>query len=141
MNIRDADHVARCCSLRSLDKDGRPGPGAFELKNKDDGCLSVTWLEHFGKQSVADNIPPAREELCENYTIRNGGKLAVLNVGAAKRAIRLTHGIDISVRKNPRDRYLSHACIEGYPTNDVAVATTLSDMVGEDCLYEGCTTD
>ncbi len=89
MNVCDADHVARCCSPRPLDEDKIRGHGAFELKNKDGSCLSVTWLEHFEKQSVADNIPPAREGLCENYKTMNGSKLAVLNVRITKRAIKL----------------------------------------------------
>lgn len=62
-------------------------------------------------------------------------------VGVAKRAIKLTHGIDINVRKHPRDKYSSHTCIEGYSANNEEVTTTLSDMVREDCLYLGCTTD
>lgn len=139
-NINDIEHIVRCCPQRYLDHEGKPEFMAFKIQPKDQGCLSVVWLEHFGKQTVADNIPLARDELCKNYKTTNDNKLAVLNVGVMKQTIKQTHGIDINVRTDP-DEYPSHACIEGYPTNDEAVATTLSDMARDGRLYPGCPHD
>ena len=133
-DIRDADHVARCCPKRKLEDDGTPAPGAFELRDGDKGCLSVNWLECFGGKTVADNIPHARKELRRHYITRKSGRLAVLNVGVAKRAVKETLEVDISVRSDPRDDHMSHACVE-YPANDNEVATTLSEMVGERDVY------
>lgn len=87
-DIQDADHVARCCTKRKQEDDGRPAPGAFELKDDDKGCLSVNWLEYFGEKTVADNIPHARKELSMHYKTKKSYRLAVLNVGVAKRAVK-----------------------------------------------------
>lgn len=133
-DIRDADHVARCCPKRKLADDGTPAPGAFELRDDDKGCLSVNWLECFGGKTVADNIPYARKELRRHYKTKRSGRLAVLNVGVARRAVKETLKVDISVRSDPRDDHRSHACV-GYPANDNEVATTLSEMVGERDVY------
>lgn len=130
-DIRDADHVARCCSLRKLEDDGTPAPGAFLLRNSDNGCLSVNWLECFGKGNVDDNIPHARAELRRHYKTKKSGRLAVLNVGAAKRAVKVAREVDISVRSDPRDDHQSHACVGWHAANNYDVAMTLSEMVGE----------
>lgn len=134
-DIRDADHVARYCSQRNLNADGMPGPDAFKLRDRDNGCLSVNWLECFGEGNVADNIPHARAELRRHYETKESGRLAVLNVGVAKRAVKATREVDISIRRDPRDGHRSHACVGGYPTNDNDVAMTLSEMIGEGDMY------
>ena len=134
-DIRGADHVARYCPKRKLEDDGTPAPGAFELRDNDEGCLSVNWLECFGGKTVADNIPYAREELRRHYTTKKSGKLAVLNVDVARRAVKETLKVDISVRSDPQDDHRSHACVGGYSTNNNDVATTLSEMVGERDMY------
>ena len=136
-DIRDADHIARCCPRRKIEEDGTPAPGAFILrdKDKDEDCLSVNWLECFGDGNVADNIPHVRAELRKHYETREGFKLAVLNVGVAKRAVKTTREVDISVKKDPRDDHRSHACVGGYITNNNDVATTLSEMVRKNDMY------
>lgn len=134
-DICDADHIARCCSPRSLEEDGTPSPDAFKLRDRDKGCLSVNWLECFGEQNVIENIPHVRKELSRHYVTKKSGGLAVLNVGIAKRAIKTTNEVDISVRRDPLDDYLSHACVGGYTTNNNEVATTLSEMVGRNDMY------
>lgn len=133
-DIGDADHVARYCSPRKLEEDGTPAPGAFKLRDSDNCCLSVNWLEYFEAQSIDDNISYARRELCQ-LDLKKNGRLAVLNVGMAKRATKTTNKVDISVRRDPHNGYRSHACIGGYPANDNEVATTLSEMVGEGNMY------
>ena len=134
-DIRDADHVARYCSPRKLESDGTPAPGAFRLRDRDNGCLSVNWLECFGEGSVDDNIPHVRAELRRHYETKDSGRLAVLNVGMAKRAVRETREVDISVRRDPLDGHRSHACVGGYRANNYDVATTLSEMVGEHDMH------
>lgn len=134
-DIQDADHVARYCPRRKLEDDGTPAPGAFELRDDDGGCLSVNWLECFGGKTVADNIPHARKELRRHYETKKSGRLAVLKVGVAKRAVMETPKVDISVRSDPRDEYRSHACVGWYAANNSDVATTLSEMVGECDMY------
>lgn len=134
-DIGDADHVARYCSPRKLEEDGTPAPGAFRLRDLDDCCLSVNWLECFEGQSVDVNIQHVRKELRKHYKTKKSGKLAVLNVGAAKRATKTTNKVDISVGRDPQDGYRSHACVGGYSTTNNEVATTLSEMVGEGDMY------
>ena len=114
--------------LRKLDKDGLPSPGAFKLRDRDNGCLSVNWLEYFGKGDIANNIQHVRKELRNHYKTKKSGRLAVLNVGMAKSAVMTTCKVDIHIRSDPRDGHRSHACVE-YPANDNDVATTLSEMV------------
>lgn len=139
VDINDADHVARYCSPRKIEEDGTPAPDAFRLRDSDNCCLSVNWLECFRGQSIVDNILHVRSELCRHRELKKHGRLAVLNVGKAKRAIKITNKLDISVRGDPRDNHRSHACIGGYPTNNNEVAMTLSEMVGEDDMY--CSTE
>ena len=134
-DIHDADHIARCCSRRKLEDDGTPAPAAFRLRDSDNGCLSVNWLECFGEGNVADNIPHVRAELRRHYRTKKSSRLAVLNVGVAKRAVQTTLKVDISVRPDPQDGHRSHACVGGYPANNDDVATTLSEMVGESDVY------
>ena len=132
-DIRDADHIARYCSRRKLEDDGTPAPAAVRLR--DSGCLYVNWLECFGDGNVADNIPHARAELHRHYETKKSGRLAVLKVGMAKRAVKTTRKVDISVRSDPRDGHRSHACVGGYSANNDDVATTLAEMVGESDMY------
>lgn len=132
-DIHDADHIARYCSLRKLEDNGTPV--AFRLRDNDNNCLSVNWLECFGEGNVAGNIPHARAELRKHYKTKKSGRLAVLNVGVAKRAVKTTCEVDISIRRDPLDDHRSHACIGGYSTNNDDVATTLSEMVGESDMY------
>ena len=134
-DIRDADHVARYCSPRKLEEDRTPAPSAFRLRCRDNCCLSVNWLECFGEGSVDDNIPHVRVELRRHYEIKESGRLAVLNVGVAKRAVKETREVDISVRRDPLDGHRSHACVGGYHANNDDVATTLSEMVGEHNMH------
>lgn len=133
-DIRDADHVARYCSPRKLESDGTPAPGASRLRDRDNGCRSVGWPECFGG-SVDDNIPHVRAELRRHYETGESGGLAALNVGMAKRAVRETREVDISVRRDPLDGHRSHACVGGYRANNGDVATTLSEMVGEHDMH------
>lgn len=133
-DIRDADHVARYCSPRKLESDGTPAPGASGPRDRDNGCRSVGWPECFGG-SVDDNIPHVRAELRRHYETGESGGLAALNVGMAKRAVRETREVDISVRRDPLDGHRSHACVGGYRANNGDVATTLSEMVGEHDMH------
>ena len=134
-DIHDDDHIARYCPKRNIGDDGTPAPDAFRLRDSDNDCLSVSWLECFEKGNIANNIPHARAELRKHYKTKKSGRLAVLNVGVAKRAVKTTHEVDISVRWDPQDDYRSHTCIGGYPTNNDDMATTLSEMVGKSNMY------
>ena len=134
-DIDDADHVARYCSPRTLEDDGTPAPNAFKLRDRDNCCLSVNWLEYFGAQSVDGNIPHVRNEL-RHLDLKENGRLAVLNVGIAKLVTKTANNVNISVRRDPQSGYQSHACIGGYSTNDNAVATALSEMVGVGDMYK-----
>lgn len=134
-DIHNTDHIVRCCSLRKLEDDGTPAPGAFRLRDNDNDCLSVNWLECFGEGDIDDNIPHVREDLRRHYTTKKSSKLAVLNVGVAKRVVKETRNVDISVRMDPRNDHRSHACVGGYATNNTDVATTLSEMVGKHDMH------
>ena len=71
----------------------------------------------------------------KHYKTKKSDRLAVLNVGVAKRVVKTTRKVDISVRRDPRDDHISHACVGGYLVNNDDVATTLSEMVGERDMY------
>ena len=133
-DIRDADHVARYCSPRKLESDGTPAPGASRPGTATtDAGLSAGLSASGG--SVDDNIPHVRAELRRHYETGESGGLAALNVGMAKRAVRETREVDISVRRDPLDGHRSHACVGGYRANNGDVATTLSEMVGEHDMH------
>lgn len=134
-HICDADHVARYCPPRCVEEDGTPAPCAFELKARDECCLSVSWLEYFGGQSTTNNVECVRRELRQHYELKKNGRLAVLNIGMVKYRIETEHGIALYVKRDPQQDYPSHACISGYSTGDEETTATLSEMVGVNDVY------
>ena len=58
-----------------------PLPGAFDINETHDGCLSVNWIEYFGNLDLKDAIDRIRDVFRnKNYTIKPTGRFAVLNV-------------------------------------------------------------
>ena len=103
---------------------------AFFTPRQGEEYLSVNWLEYFGET----NLPAAVERVREvfrgkNYQVRPNGRFAVLNVGAAKTAVR--EGVDRSLRINhlPLVDDESHSGILGYTSQDLAVAVELRALV------------
>ena len=128
-SLPDDDHVSRYCKPSAVDERGLPLSASFIPKQGEE-YLSVNWLEYFGET----NLPAAVERvrvvfLQKGYRLRKNGQFAVLNVGAAKTAVR--EGVDRSLRINhlSLDDDESHSGILGYTSQDLAVAVELRALV------------
>lgn len=125
--LPDNAHVAHYCSRGQIDDDGRPAAHAF-LPRKSEKYLSANWLEYFGVPH-ATAIECVRGALGKKLTLRRSGRLAVLNVGAAKKAVRDVANETLSVEHQPEEEDPSHSGIGGYTRDDMLVGTALQSVV------------
>lgn len=80
--------------------------------------LSVNWLEVFGNLPQRQAVDCIRSVLQGKLTLKHRGRLAVLNVGAAKDAARRIDGCDLRVTYQPEGNDPSHAGIGGWEAVD-----------------------
>ena len=126
--LPDDDHFAHYCSPRQIDDDGRPAAHAF-LPRESEEYLSANWLEYFGVPRAAA-IECVRDALGKkNFTLRRSGRLAVLNVGTAKKAARDAGNETLCVDHQPEEGDPSHSGIGGYTRDDMLVGTALQSVV------------
>lgn len=97
--IPDEHHVARHCQPTSIREDGTPGPGAFTCDDFDG--ISCNWLEYFPGERTRQ-ISEVRAALAARRTIRKSHKLAILNVGVARKGALERLGQQIAIVKDPR---------------------------------------
>lgn len=97
--IPDEHHVARHCQPTSIREDGTPGPGAFICDDADG--ISCNWLEYFSSER-AQQVSEVRAALAAQRKIRRSHKLAILNVGVARRGAFERLGQQIAIVKDPR---------------------------------------
>lgn len=82
-NIPSANHVARYCKPSQIGSSGAIRGEAFGLrKEKNEEYLSCNWLEYLKKPDRSAEI----REVCrvlrnKKFTLKNNGRIAVLNVG------------------------------------------------------------
>ncbi len=133
--LPDDDHVSRYCKPSSVDSLGLPLASAFQLRSDEDS-LSVNWLESFGAASVDDAIGRVRAAFLDSgFGLRANGRFAVLDVGAAKSAVRAEVGLSLRIEHDPLPDDPSHAGISGYAAHDLAVAVELAALVSEGDVY------
>lgn len=97
--IPDAHHVARHCQPTSLREDGTPGPGAFICDDADG--ISCNWLEYFPGER-ARQVSQVQAALAAQRTVRKTHKLAILNVGLARKGALERLGQQIAIVTDPR---------------------------------------
>jgi hypothetical protein len=133
--LHDDDHVSRYCKPSSVGAHGLPLASAFRLRSSE-SFLSVNWLEALGAASTDDALARVRELfLARGFGLRAIGRFAVLNVGAAKAAVREELGLSLRVEHDPLPDDPSHAGISGFPADDLAAAVELAALVSQEDSY------
>ena len=87
-SIRDEHHIARHLNPKKIEESGLPAEHAFEPK-AGSRMVSVNWLERFdGEPDQEAQLERVREVLGRRREIKPSHRLALLNVGSAKQAVR-----------------------------------------------------
>lgn len=132
--LPDNDHVARYCKPSTVDQ-GMPLVGAFQLRSGE-SYLSVNWLEHGDTRDIAAAMRTVRDKfLGRGYGLRRNGRFAVLNVGSAKNAVSQALGHSLNIDHMPRDDDQSHAGIQGYQPDNLAVALELKMLITRSAVH------
>ena len=132
--LPDEHHVARYCKPSDL-VDGIPLPKAFELK-KDEEYLSVNWLEYFGESDLNAAVERVRKAFRNNhYQVRQNAGFAVLDVGAAKSALREHTKSEPTVKHLPSRNDPSHAGIFGSTPDNFTVTAELALLVTSENVH------
>ena len=108
---------------------------AFRLR-QDEEYLSVNWVEYLGAPDLTAAIERIRDVFRrKNYALRANGRFALLQVGAAKRAIHEGAGYALRFDHLPFDNDESHAGVFGYTADDLAVAAELAVLVASQDVH------
>ncbi|MDE2919233.1 MAG: hypothetical protein OXR64_05240 [Chloroflexota bacterium] len=133
--LPDDDHVARYCKPSSVGANGLPLASAFQLRASE-SSLSVNWLEALGAASTDAVVDRVRALfVARGFGLRANGRFAVLNVGAAKAAVREELGLSLRIEHDPLFDDPSHAAISGFPADNLAVAVELTTLVSREDTY------
>lgn len=124
------DHVARFCKGKFISEDDHVEPGAFMLR-KDEGYLSVQWLERLGKPSRREEISEVRKILSGHLKIRRPSKIAVLNVGKTCDHVAQVSGWNIRMLHNPEPNDCAHSGIYGTNQNHELIAELITETIQE----------
>ena len=132
-DLPDDAHVVRYARPTAIREDGRVDGSAFRLRPGDTG-LSVNWLECFADLPLSGQLAEVRR--LSRIEMRPNGRLAELNVGAAKQHVRQQFPAVrfISTPLPEEDGHaadLSHSEIIGLPPGDSSEAALLGDMIAE----------
>ncbi len=71
----------------------------------------------------------------KGYEVRKNGRFAVLGVEEALRVVRNAHSRSLTIEHLPAANDPSHAGISGYGVDDLAIASELSLLLGDDDVY------
>lgn len=131
--IPDIDHVARLCKGSSINEDGTVAASAFVLRQSED-YLSVNWLEYFSQLDRAGQLNEIRSVFAKKMKISNTNRLAILNVGLSRHAVRegTTSRRDLAFLHEPENHPHvdeSHSGIFEIGSDDLAVVESLAASV------------
>ena len=130
--LPDSAHVTRLCGLAQLNEAGHPEASAFILKHGEQ-YLSVNWLEHLGLPDRKAEIIEVLRVLATKRTVPAQAKLALLNVGRARRTVRqkTVDQLEIAFLHEPEDHPSdpSHSGIYHLPPHDNTAAELLAMSV------------
>lgn len=128
--IPDPQHVMRFVPKKYLipDEDGHLTggirPDAFQLKPKDEGHLSVTWLEYFAGDHAAQRVAAVKATRA-SLTVKPRDGFALGQVGPIKaRCASRRH--DIRVVHAPVDGNKAHAEVLHLPENETILLEDLA---------------
>lgn len=111
-----------------------PTTGAFTLRAGED-YLSVNWLEHFSAGDVVTAVQLARAAVGRQLELRRNGRLAVLNVGAARRAVARDAGFGLRIEHMPTDSDPSHAAMFTGGGHRTKIAVELVALISSEDVY------
>ena len=128
--IPDPHHVMRFVPKKYLipDEEGNPTggirPEAFQLKPKDEGRLSVTWLEYFAGDHPVQRVAAVKATRA-SLTVKPRDGFAVGQVGQIKaRCASRRH--NIRVAHTPVDGNKAHAEVLQLPENETILLEELA---------------
>lgn len=119
--IPDDDHVPRYCSPSTVEN-GKISPNAFYFNGDD--YLSVNWLEYLGERDIVSAVGVVREVLNKKLNVKRNGRIAVLNVGAIRKAVSDAIGAVPKIKHIPSDNDKSHAGIFRYDAAETGASQT-----------------
>ena len=129
--------MARYCSPSRVDQ-GVPLATAFKPP-EDRNDLSVNWLEYFRPSDREEGVQFVRQALLDkDYRIKKDGRLAVLNVGAIRRAfqeVTRSRYRSLMVLHTPQVDDPSHADIRGYTRDEDDIAQALAELVEPEDVF------
>jgi hypothetical protein len=135
--IPDQHHVTRLCGGSHIREDGTIAATAFKPR-LGEAFLSVNWLEVLALSDRLTGIEEICRVLGTKRRIGATAQLAILNVGQARQAVRMSgnNNVAISVLHEPetdpgQPQDLSHAGIYGVPADDNTVPELLAAAVSE----------
>lgn len=111
-----------------------PTTGAFTLRAGED-YLSVNWLEYFGAANVETAVQLARAAVARQLELRANGRLAVLNVGAARGAIAHDAGLSLRIEHMPTDADPSHSAMFTDGAHRTKIAIELVVLISSDDVF------
>ena len=130
------NHVVRYAKPTSVRTDGKVDGSAFCLRaiRPDDTGLSVNWLECFRNRTKDEQLAEVRR--LARLKMREGGRLAELNIGATKQYVRTVFdglrfihkplGAEGNYEADP-----SHSGIIGLPQGNSPAAELIGDMIAQ----------
>ena len=135
--LAGSDNIVRYCKPKTCDENGKPGPGAFLLRPREDGTLepylSCNWLEYLFPRCQNCQVRKALQVLNAKLGVARTAKLAVLNIEEIiKRCAEADHGTLVEVKRVDEDEDdRSHAGIYGYTNANADVAAILAKDVSQ----------
>lgn len=123
--VPDTDHVTRLCGGAQINEDGLPEATAFLLRVGEE-FLSVNWLEHLSLANRDEEIAEVLRVLGTKRKVGATAKLALLNVGAARIAVRegTDNALEITCLHEPENEPpidASHSGFYNLPLPDVEI--------------------
>ena len=133
--VPDAHHVTRLCGGSHVREDGTIAATAFKPR-PGETYLSVNWLEFLGLSDRAAQLDDVRRVLASKRGVGASARLALLNVGQARAAVRANSHDNalLSFLHEPemepgRPQDPSHAGIYGVPADDNTIPEILATAV------------
>ena len=124
--VPDSDHIARYCGGSSVESDGTINRMAFRLR-KDEGYLSVNWLEFLEKTSREEAIAEVRNVLRKKLTLGSRSRIAVADVGSLINHIRAERILNVQHEPELPDEP-SHSGIFGYGIDDGLIELMIAEV-------------
>jgi len=137
MTVPDSDHIARYCKPMAIE-DGRLLPTAFMLRPEEE-YLSVNWLEYLNcsnRESEIQGVLAAYS--AKQFKPKASSKIAVLNVGKVRQAVRLesSDGRNLRILHKPSLPYdPSHSGVHNISPDNELIAEIIVQLICDRDIY------